>query len=96
MQTNKEQNLNTPGNEKEQAKELNMDALEAASGGYTTYSDPGRALSKSKYTANQRVRYTGGEGTITDIQIASGDSGFYSIYQINGNWYTADAITGKV
>ena len=44
-ETNKEQNLDTPGNaEKEQAKELNMDALEAASGGYTTYSDPGRAL----------------------------------------------------
>lgn len=80
----------------EKNKELNLESLEAASGGYTTYSDPGRALSKSKYTTNQRVRYTGGEGTITDIQIASGDSGFYPIYQINGTWYTADAITGKV
>lgn len=35
-------------------------------------------------------------GTIPDIQIVSGDSGFYPTYQINGNWYTADAITGKV
>lgn len=26
----------------------------------------------------------------------SGDRGFYPTYQINGNWYTADAITGKV
>ena len=67
-ETNKEQNLDTPGNaEKEQTKELNMDTLEQVTG-----------------------------GTIPDIQIAIGDSGFYPIYQINGTWYTADAITGKV
>lgn len=35
-------------------------------------------------------------GTIPDIQIVSGDSGFYPTYQINGTWYTADAITGKM
>lgn len=80
----------------EKRDELNVDSLEAASGGYTTYYDPGRALAKSKYTVGQRVRYTGGEGTISDIQITGGPGGFYPTYQINGNWYTADAITGKV
>ena len=80
----------------EKQEKLNLDALEAASGGYTTYSDPGRALAKSKYTVGQKVRYTGGEGTITDIQISGGPGGFYPIYQIGGGWYTADGITGKV